>query len=55
LYMLPISIYMNFNRQMSLKEKFLERRKNWKIKDLERQTYLFAFFYFLWYNICVRC
>jgi hypothetical protein len=28
LYMLPISIYMNFNRQMSLKEKFLERRKN---------------------------
>ena len=30
LYMLPISIYMDFNRQMSLKEKFLERRKKWK-------------------------
>ena len=28
LYMLPISIYMDFNREMSLKEMFLERRKN---------------------------
>jgi hypothetical protein len=27
LYMLPISIYMDFNREMSLKEMFLERRK----------------------------
>jgi hypothetical protein len=32
LYMLPISIYMDFNRKMSLKEMFLERRKNGKIK-----------------------
>lgn len=30
LYMLPISIYMDFNREMSLKEMFLERRKKWK-------------------------
>lgn len=30
LYMLPISIYMDFNREISLKEMFLERRKKWK-------------------------
>lgn len=28
LYMLPILIYKDFNREMSLKEMFLERRKN---------------------------
>jgi hypothetical protein len=28
IYILPTSIYMNFNREMSLKEKFLERREN---------------------------